>query len=239
MESMCRNEANQDSCDDELAGTCPCPLKLVTMAGNEIHTVVPVSIHHNWEMLEDYLIEQLCKSCGLDTFGCELTLLKVDTLRALCDPIHEELWDNDCFHLVIQDCRRTCCSKEQIRRDVYEDHPKAIGVPINESGTLPAKAFFSITRLRRVQVEAGFHTIDRQAWRYCHSLTIVKSPSSVVAVEYAAFQGCYALTAVATSVMYEKACGRILSVVRNGTRIAWHHPSPVPYVRSLQSMGEQ
>ena len=239
MGSTCRNEANYDSCDDELAGACPCPLKLVTMAGKEIHMVVPVSVYHNWETLEDYLIEQLSKSCGLDTFGCELTLLTVDTLRSLCDPIHEELWDNNCFHLVVQDCRRTCCSKEQILRDVYEDHPKAIWVPIDESGVLPAKAFFSLTRLRRAQVEAGFHTIDRQAWRYCHSLTIVKSPSSVVAVEYAAFQGCYALTAVATSVMYEKACGRILSVVRNGTRIAWRHPSPVPYVRSLQSMGEQ
>ena len=192
---MCRNETKHDSSDNELAGTCPCPLKLITMTGNEIHIVVPVSIYHN--MLEDYLIEQLSKSCGLDTFGCELTLLTVDTLRSLCDPIHEELWDNECFHLVMQDCLRTCCSKEQIRREVYEDHPKAIWVPINESGILPAKAFFSLTRLRHVQVEAGFHTIDRQAWRYCQSLTIVKLPSSVVAVEYAAFQGCYALTAVA------------------------------------------
>ena len=67
----------------------------------------------------------------------------------------------------------------------------------NESGILPAKAFFSLARLRHAQVETGFHTIERQAWRYCHSLTIVKSPSSVVAVEYAAFQGCHALTTVA------------------------------------------
>ena len=121
MSSMCRNEANYDNSDDELAGACPCPLKLVAMAGKEIHTVVPVNIHYNWEMLEDYLIEQLSKSYGLDTFGCELTLLTVDTLRTVCDPIHEELWVNDYFHLVMQDCRRTCCSKEQIRRDVYED----------------------------------------------------------------------------------------------------------------------
>ena len=197
MGSMGRNETKQYSGDDEFAGACPCPLKLVTMAGNEIQVVVPVSIYHNWEMLEDYLVELLSKSCGLDTFGCELTLLTVDTLHSLCDPIHDELWDNEGFHLVIQDCLRACCSKEQIRREVYEDHPKAIWVPVNESGILPAKAFFSLTRLRRVQVEAGFHTIERQAWRYCHSLTIVKLPSSVVAVEYAAFQGCYALTAVA------------------------------------------
>ena len=72
--------------------------------------------------------------------------------------------------------------------EVYEDHPKAIWVPVNESGILAAKAFFSLTRLRHVQVEVGFHTIERQAWRYCHSLTIVKPPSSVVAVEYAALR---------------------------------------------------
>ena len=90
MGSMCRNETKHDSSDNELAGTCPCPLKLITMTGNEIHIVVPVSIYHN--MLEDYLIEQLSKSCGLDTFGCELTLLTVDSPRSLCDPIHEDFF---------------------------------------------------------------------------------------------------------------------------------------------------
>ena len=167
-------------------------------AGNEIQVVVPVSIYHNWEMLEDYLVEHLSKNCGLDAFGCELTLLAVETLHPLCDPIQDELWENEGFHLVIQGCFRVVCSKEHIRREVYEDHPKAIWVPANGSGILPAKAFFSLARRRRVQVEVGFHTIDRQAWRYCHSLTIVKLPSSVVAVEYAAFQGCFALTSVAT-----------------------------------------
>ena len=88
-------------------------------------------------------------------------------------------------------------SKEQINREVYEDLPKAIWVPANETGILPAKAFFSLARLRHVQVEAGFHTIERHAWRYCHTLTIVQLPSSVVAIENAAFQGCYALTTVA------------------------------------------
>ena len=88
-------------------------------------------------------------------------------------------------------------SKEQIQREVYDDDPKAIWVPANESGILPAKAFFAIARLRRVQVEAGYHTIERQAWRYCHTLTIVKLPSSVVAIANAASQGCYALTTVA------------------------------------------
>ena len=59
-----------------------------------------------------------------------------------------------------------------------------------------AKAFFSVARLRHVKVDSGFHMIDRQAWRYCHSLQIVKLPDTVVAIEYAAFQGCSALVMV-------------------------------------------
>ena len=42
----------------------------------------------------------------------------------------------------------------------------------------------------------GTRLVDREAWRYCYSLQIVKLPESVVAVEYAAFQGCFALTMV-------------------------------------------
>ena len=187
-----------DSGHENLAGTCPCPLKLVTMAGKEIDVIVPVSIYHHWEMLEDYLVELLAtKSFGIDTFGCELKLVAEDTLSPLSDPIHEVLWDSKGFQLVIQESFHKVGLKEQIRREEYDNHPKAIWVCINESGILPAKAFFAIARLRHVQVEAGYHTIERQAWRYCHTLTIVKLPSSVVAVANAVFQGCYALTTVA------------------------------------------
>ena len=110
--------------------------------------------------------------------------------------IHEELWEHKRFQLIIHTSFRIVHAKEQVRRDEYADHPKAIWVPATESGILPAKAFFSLARLRRVQVEAGYHTIERQAWRYCHTLTIVKLPCSVVTIANAAFQGCYALTTV-------------------------------------------
>ena len=92
---------NRGSGNDDLAGPCPCPLKLVTMAGNEIEVIVPVSVYHHWEMLEDYLVELLARSFGFDTFGCELTLIAEDTLSPLSDPIHEELWDDKGFHLVM------------------------------------------------------------------------------------------------------------------------------------------
>ena len=65
----------RDSEADQLAGICRCLLRLVTLAGNEIETTVPLSIYHHWEMLKDYLIEQLANNHALDTFGCELALL--------------------------------------------------------------------------------------------------------------------------------------------------------------------
>ena len=187
---------SRDSDADDTAGTGHCPLRLYTLAGKEIETIVPISIYHHWEMLEDYLVELLARNFDLDTFGCELMLIAEDARSPLSDPIHEELWENKGFQLVIHKSFRQVRSKEQIRRDDYEDHPKAIWVPANESGILPAKAFFALARLRRVQVEVGHHTTERQVWRYCHTLTIVKLPSSVVTIANAVFQGCYALTTV-------------------------------------------
>ena len=62
----------------------------------------------------------------------------------------------------------------------YEDCPKAIRVPVSESGVLEAKAFHSTTRVRHACLDAGFRTISPQGWRYCHSLPIVKLPDTVV-----------------------------------------------------------
>ena len=76
--------------EDEFAGSSPCPLLLTTMAGNEIQIVVPFSIHHNWEMLEDYLVEHLPAVGQLNTFGCEVTLLDAETqYRRSCGTIRD------------------------------------------------------------------------------------------------------------------------------------------------------
>ena len=166
------------------------------MAGTAIQIEVPVSIHHTWDMLEAYLVENLPAVSSLDTFGCELTLFDVETQLALCDPIQEALWGNTQFRLVVQDCFQRFDRKEQFQANEYEDYPKAIWVPANDTGVLVAKAFFSVLRLRHVKVDSGLHMIDRQAWRYCHSLQIVKLLDTVVAIEYAACQGCCALVMV-------------------------------------------
>ena len=94
-----------------MAGNCSYTLLLTTMAGTVIHIVVPVSIHHRWDMLEDYLVENLPAVSHLDTFGCELTLLDSYTHQALCDPIQEALWGNTQY----QDCFQKYDCKHQIQ----------------------------------------------------------------------------------------------------------------------------
>ena len=119
-----------------------------------------------------------------------------DTHQALQDPMQEDLWWNTQFCLIVHECFQQVERKEQIQGLEYEDCPKAIRVPANDTGILEAKAFFSTVRLRHVKVDSGFHTVSRQAWRYCHSLRIVKWPDTVVAIGYAAFQGCCSLMTV-------------------------------------------
>ena len=147
-------------------------------------------------MLEEYLVERLPLVSQIDTFGCELTLLDADTHLALQDPIQEDPRWNTQFCLIVHECFLTVERKEQIQGLEYENCPKAIRVPANDTGILGAKAFFSTARLRHVKVDTGFHTVSQQVWRYCHSLRIVKLLDTVVAIGYAAFQGCYSLKKV-------------------------------------------
>ena len=114
----------RDSDADQLAGICRCPLRLVTLAGNEIETTVPLSIYHHWEMLEDYLVELLANKYGLDTFGCELALLSDEADSPLSDPIHEKLWENNRYQLTVWNSLRVISSKEQIRREFLRPTPK-------------------------------------------------------------------------------------------------------------------
>ena len=103
-------------------------------------------IYHHWETLEDYLVELLARRFDLDTFGCELMLIAEDTLSLLCDPIHEELWEHKRFQLITHTSFRIVHTKEQVRRDEYDDHPKAIWVPAR-TGTVPALPFARIAEV--------------------------------------------------------------------------------------------
>ena len=120
-------------------------------------------------MLEDYLVELSARNFDLDTFGCELMLIAEDTRSPSATLSMRSSGKTRGFNWSSIKASGKCGSKEQIRRDDCEDHPKAIWVPANESDILPAKAFFALARLRHVQVEVGYHTIERQVWRYCHT----------------------------------------------------------------------
>ena len=102
------------------------------LAGTVIQMQVPVSIHHTWEMLEEYLVEHLPRNSLTDTFGCELTLINADTQMALQDPIQEDLWKNNHFNLVVHDCFRTMENNKHLQGIDYEDCPKAIRVPVTD-----------------------------------------------------------------------------------------------------------
>ena len=137
-------------------------LYLTTLAGTVIQLQVPVGIYHTWEMLEEYLVEHLPCISPIETFGCEHTLLNADTQVALQDPVQEELWNTNHFCLIVRECSRCLENNKPLQGLDYEDCPKAIRVPVSESGILEAKAFHSTTRVRHACLDAGFSTITRK-----------------------------------------------------------------------------
>ena len=169
-------------------------LHLTTLAGTVIQLHVPVSIHHTWDMVEEYLIEHLPCISPIETFGCELTLLNADTQVVLQDPVQEELWNSNHFSLIAHECFRCL------------ENNKPLRVPVSDSGILEAKAFHSTTRVRHARLDVGFTAIGPQGWRYCHSLRIVKLPDTVVTLGYAVFQGCYSRNAGVRGVWCPSIC---------------------------------
>ena len=97
-------------------------------------------------------------------------------------PRQEELRKSNHFCLIVHDCFLSLENNKPLQGLDYEDCPKAIRVPISDSGILEAKAFHSTARVRHVSLDVGFSTISPQVWRYCHSLRVVKLPDTVVAL---------------------------------------------------------
>ena len=127
-------------------------------------------------MLEECLVDLPCIS-PIETFGCELTLLNADAQVALQDPVQEECQS---FRLIAHECFWCLENNKPLQELDYEDCPKAIRVPVSDSGILEAKAFHSTMRVRHVRVDAGFTAMSPQGWRYCHFLRIVELPETVV-----------------------------------------------------------
>ena len=82
------------------------------------------------------------------------------------------------FSLVVHGCFLMLENNKPLQGLEYEDCPKAIRVPANESGILETKAFHSTARVRHACLDVGFCTV-------CPTV-----------IGYAAFQGCYSLQVV-------------------------------------------
>ena len=149
----CRDQLDHNT-ENGTAGSSHYSVILTTIAGIDIEISAPVTIHHQWDMLEDFLVENLPLVSHLETFGCELILLDPHTQEVLSDPIHETLWANTHFHLIVQQCFQIYDHKDQIQGEEYEDYPRAVWIPPNATGVIPAKAS-SVPRLRHVWAEPG------------------------------------------------------------------------------------
>ena len=84
-----------------------------------------------------HLIEHLPCISPIETFGCELTLLNADAQVALQDPVQEECQS---FRLIAHECFWCLENNKPLQELDYEDCPKAIRVPVSDSGILEAKA---------------------------------------------------------------------------------------------------
>lgn len=102
------------------------------------------------------------------------------------------------FHLVVRQSFQVYDHKRQIQGEDYLDYPKAqscVGLS-QPCRVVPSNAFSSVPRLRHVCAEPTLRAIEREAWRNCYQLQIVKLPSTVVSIQHSAFQGCFALVTV-------------------------------------------
>ena len=76
------------------------------------------------------------------------------------------------YHRLFRDCRAVLHSKESFEGCPYRDIPKAVHVPMNLAGIIPAGTFVAVPRLRHVSIEAGISAIGAEAWQCCRNLRV-------------------------------------------------------------------
>ena len=167
-------------------------LLLTTLSGEDIQVVIDLQ---EFDRLEDEfetaVLEQLPTIGGHSTFGSELVFVHKDTGEILANPIWDTLRDCNRFNLVIRQCFSQAEHKGQLKM-----RAKAIRVPPIRTGRVLSHAFTHTKDVRRVQVEAGIHTIGEAAWQHCNRLQIVQLPSTVVCLQDGAFRRNHALHTV-------------------------------------------
>ena len=167
-------------------------LLLTTLSGEEHQVIIDLQEFDRFDEFETAVLEQLPTIGGSSTFGCEFTFVQRETGQLLRNPIWDTLRDCNHFHLVVRQCRcRGAEHKGQVKRNA-----KAIQVPPTRSGQVLPHAFTHMIDVRRVQVDAGIHTIGEAAWQHCNRLLIVHLPNSLVCLKDGAFRRCYVLHTV-------------------------------------------
>ena len=148
-------------------------LILTTFAGEEIQLSIELQEFDRLNEFENAVLENLPYIGECSTFGCELDFVHKDARKILADRIWDTLRDNNCFNLIVCQCIAQAEHKGQLKGRV-----KAIRVPSNGIDRVLPHAFSHISDVRRVQVEAGIHTIGEAAWQSCLRLQVVQLPST-------------------------------------------------------------
>ena len=164
---------------------------LSTFAGEDIQLSIDLQEFDGLYEFETAVLENLPYIGEYSTFGCELDFVHKDTQKLLADPIWDTLRDNNCFNLIVRQCSVQAEHKGQLKNRV-----KAIRVPSNNMDRVLPHAFSHISDVRRVQVDAGIHTIGEAAWQSCLRLQVVKLPSTVVCLQDGVFRRSYVLRTV-------------------------------------------
>ena len=170
-------------------------LLLTTLSGEEHQVIIDLQEFDRFDEFETAVLEQLPTIGGSSTFGCEFTFVQRETGQLLRNPIWDTLRDCNHFHLVVRQCRCRAEHNGQVKRNA-----KAIQVPPTRTGQVLPHAFTHMIYVRRVQVDAGIHTIGEAAWQHCNRLLIVHLPNSLVCLKDGAFRRCYVLQLLPLSV---------------------------------------
>ena len=133
-------------------------LILSTLAGEEAQLTIDLQEYDGLREFENAVLEQLPEQGTSSTFCCELDFVCRDSQLKLVNPIWQTLKDCNCFTVVVSPCAEKAEHKGQMHGEI-----KALRVPFRASDRIYPQAFSHLTRVRHVQVDAGYRTMGECA----------------------------------------------------------------------------
>ena len=194
-------------------------LILTTLAGEEAQLAIEIQEHDRFQEFENAVIEQLPMIGESTTFGCELKFVCRNSQQTLVDPIWQTLRDCNCFTVVVSPCIEVAERKGQMQGEA-----KALRTPFKEHDKIFPQAFEYVTKVRHLQVDAGYRIIGEGAWRNCQHLQIVHLASTVTCLQAQVFRRCYALRQILApgckqfgTQVFEECCSLLQIGIANDT----------------------